>query len=135
MSATIQYYKNYQRDIQYIEHGTSLAALETYANQLAPYTNAEITRLSVTQTKTLTIPAKTGEYSSIDVQAKLLVRDMDTGKLWGIMISAPIAFMFEEVQGEGFRVKEAIGEQITGYYAQYSGLNLEFESGWLVGGR
>lgn len=135
MSATIQFYKNYQRDIQYIEHGTSLFALETYANQLAPFTNAEITRLSVTQTKTLAIPAKTGEYTSIDVQAKILVRDLDTGKLWGIMISAPIAFMFEEVQGEGFRVKPAIGEQITGYYAQYSGLNLEFQSGWLVGGR
>lgn len=135
MSATVQFYKNYQRDIQYIEHGTSLLSLETYVNQLAPFTNAEITRLSVTQTKTLAIPAKPGEYTSIDVQAKMLVRDLDTGKLWGIMISAPIAFMFEEVQGEGFRVKQAIGEQITGYYAQYSGLNLEFQSGWLVGGR
>jgi hypothetical protein len=89
----------------------------------------------VTQTKTLAIPSKSGEYTSIDVQAKILARDLDTGKLWGIMISAPIEFMFEEVQGEGFRVKQNIGEQITGYYAQYSGLNLEFDSGWLVGGR
>jgi hypothetical protein len=135
MSATIQFYKDYQRDIQYLEHGASVPELETYIGQIAPFTNAAITRLSITQAKVVSVAEKTGDYDSLSVQAKILVRDLDSNKLWGIMISAPIAFMFEEIQGEGFRVKESIGEEITGYYAQYSGLNLQFESGWMVGGR
>jgi hypothetical protein len=136
MSATVQYEKDYRRDIQYITHGgASMAALETYVNQLAPFSNAAITRLSITQAKVIALPSKTGEYIPISTQAKLLVRDTDTGDLWGIMIPCPLAFMVEEVENEGYRVKQAIGEQITGYYAQYSGLNLTFDSGWLVGGR
>jgi hypothetical protein len=136
MSSTIQFSKGSLRDIQYLEHGgTSLSSLEAYANQLAPFTNAAITRLAITQAKALTIPEKSGDHAALSMQAKILMRDQDTGKLWGLMLNAPIAFMFEEVQGEGFRVKQAIGEELTAYYAQYAGLNLEFDSGWLVGGR
>jgi hypothetical protein len=135
MSATIQFCKSYRRDIQFLTHGDNLNDLETYVNQLAPFTTAGISRLAITLARFVDIPEKTGEYGSVSVQAKLLMRDQNTNKLWGIMISAPIASMFEEVRNEGFRVKRAIGEQITGYYAQYSGLDLVFEDGWLVGGR
>lgn len=134
MSAVIQFGKNYLRDLCYLSHGASLAALETYVTQLHAYSNAEITYISVTQAKSLELPENVGDYETLSMQAKILLRDND-GKLWGVMIPAPISSMFEEVENEGLRVKQAVGEQIASYYAQFSGLAVTFEEGWLVSGR
>jgi hypothetical protein len=135
MAATIWFEKNYLRDIAYLTHGDNLAALETYANHLKAYSHAAISRLTITTKKAVLLPATTGDYESLTVQAKLLVRDLDSNDLFGIMIPAPLAFLFEEITGQGYRVKQALGEEITGYYAQYAGLNLRFEDGWLVGSK
>lgn len=135
MSAVIQFVKNYRRDIQYLSHGDDLAALATYAGQLHAYTTAAITRIAVTTAQVLALPETTNEYDSITLQAKLILRDTDTGERWGIMINAPLSTMFEEVTGQGYRVKQTIGEELAGYYATFSGLPLEFVEGWLVGGR
>lgn len=135
MSATIEFIKNSIRNITEISYGDRLTALETYAQQLKSYSTAAINYLSVTTAKSVSMLESTGDYAAVSMQAKLLVRDLDTNKLLGILIPAPIAFLFEEVEGQGYRVKQALGEEITGYYATFAGLNLRYEEGWLVGGR
>jgi hypothetical protein len=135
MSSVIVFEKNLSRDAIYFEHGEQLDTVQIFATHLKEYSRAALTRISVTSKRALTLTVTAGQYDTISVKAKLLMRDQNDGKLWGVIIPAPLSSMFEEVTGQGYRVKKTDGDILTGYYAAMSGLDLQFEEGWMVGGR
>lgn len=135
MSATIKFEKNYRREIIYLEHGDDLEKLELYAQRLKQYSTAAITGLAVTTKKVVTMPESSGLHDSVTLQAKSMIREVESGKLWGIVIPAPMVEIFEEVPNEGYRVRRIIGDELAVFYTQYAGVTMRFEDGWLVGGR
>lgn len=135
MSSVIVFEKDLVRDMIYFEHGEQLDTVQIFATHLKEYSRAAITRISVTSKRVLTLATTAGQYDTISIKAKLLMRDQNDGKLWGVIIPAPFSSMFEEIIGQGYRVKKTDGDILTSYYAALSGLNLHFEEGWLIGGR
>jgi len=132
MAGTITFKKGHDVSIPYLSHGPSLSAIQTYASQLLPYTTARITEVTVTFREFLENTEKPGEYGSTDLYAQIFIKDIENDKKFAIILPAPISSIFENT-GHGYRVNQGMGELLTSYYAQLSGLQLEFDEGWLCG--
>lgn len=135
MSSTLTFSLNYQRRITHITHGADLTDIVAYAGELQPFTRAAITRATCTLQAPLTNTPMVGEYSTTDIYAKIFLNDPVEEIRYAIILPAPVSDMFEEVTGKGWRVKEAIGQQLAGYYSAFAGITLEFVDGWLCGQR
>jgi hypothetical protein len=132
MAASIRFEKNGRRSTTYLSHGGSnLYATEQFAKALHKYSLAAVTKVSCTQIR---VPGGlgdggSGDYGSVFLYAKLLIKCLDDGKTYGILMSSPKASMFEEDQS----VKQAIGEELTQAYATFAGKSFEYKEGWLFG--
>lgn len=135
MSSTLTFERQYERKITYLHHGETLAPVIQYAGELQAFSRAKISRVTVTLQSILNNNESAGEVATTDLYAKLWVKDLgsEDGATYAIIIPAPVITMFEDVPGKGKRVIKSIGQQITQYYAQFSGLTLEFRGGWLCG--
>jgi len=131
MSATIQFEKETARKLVHLYDGVDLNAALTFATQLQTYSNAAIERVSVTVSQYVSNTSNPGLYG-LELYAKILMRDLDTLNLYGLIVPDPIESMFDEVDGD-LEVKQAVGVALTTFYAAYSGRNLQFESGALCG--
>lgn len=134
MSTTITFRQDGLEYIDYLTHGTSLAAIETFARNIAQYSHAAIVGVTYTEGVTLeNLPAQgTGDYADVRLLAKILCRSAATGKLYGVLIRAPKAMMFLDTEN-GLRVKKTIGDAIAAQYSVLAGETLTFESGALCG--
>lgn len=133
MSATIRFQTGTRRKAEYLSFGTNLYKVQRFAERLASYTTAGITKVSVTSSKMLSIPEKSGSIESLELFAKLLIRHRATNKMYGLMVPAPDYSIFEGSTGDGTQVKQAIGALMTQYYTEMCGEVFDYEDGWLVG--
>lgn len=132
MSASIKFVKEHSNKVIYLSHGASLQSVSDFAQYLDQYTNASITRISQTNAMELGTEEGSGDYGVIEFYAHILLRCMEDGELYGVNIPAPVASMFEQVEGRGWRVKQAIGDAIAAEYARLSGLTIEFHDSALL---
>lgn len=134
MSVTLTFQLNGLEYVDYMTHGLSLAAIETYARDIAQYSHAAIVNVTYTEGFDLEdIPAKgDGAYADVRLMAKILLRDADTDKLYGAIIRAPKVDIFDDT-ADGLRVKPAIGIAIAAKYSLMAGSTLIFQSGALCG--
>lgn len=133
MSTTLTFRKTGIEYIEYLTHGLSLAAIETYAGNIAQYSNAGIVEVTYTLGTEMTLAQSIGDYPSIELYAKVFLRDAATHKLYAAIIRAPKISMFEPVFNSGWRVKKTVGQQIAAYYSTLSGLTFQFDHGGLCG--
>lgn len=133
MSTTLTFRKDGIEYVEYLTHGLSLAAIETYAHNIAQYSNAGIVEVTYTMGAEMTIAQSSGDYPSLELYAKVFLRETVTQKLYASIIRAPKIIMFDPVFQQGWRVKQSVGVQIAAYYSTLSGSTFTFEHGGLCG--
>jgi hypothetical protein len=104
-----------------------------FANDIAQYSGAEIQQVCYAQSAQLAISASSQDYYPMNLYAKILLKEQDTGKIHGVLIYAPIKSMFTQVEDRGFKVTQEIGDQIAACYSSMSGSAHHFKDGWLCG--
>lgn len=132
MSASIRFEKNGERSTMYVSHGGSnLHATEQFAAVLHKYSLAAVTKVSCTQIRAISTMGESGsgDYGSVHLHAKLLIKCLDDGHTYGILVSAPKDSMFDEDQN----VKQSIGEELTRAYATFAGKQFIYKEGCLWG--
>lgn len=120
----------------YTAHGNSLSKAKAFAYQLAQFTTAEIRRVAATVGDAVNIPAREGDFQSLDHYAHIFLRSQADGKLYALKIHAPVKSMFEEREGEEENtliVSPSIGDQIAVFYSQLAGETFEFDDGGFCG--
>lgn len=131
---TICFQRGQRRKITHCSHGTDLAAVERFIQQIAPYSNAAITKIALTKNKLF----DGQEQSSlgmlhVGLLAKFHLRSRENNKLYEVDIPAPVYEIFESPGDQNWQVKYSVGQAITEFYNDLSGEAFDFEEGWLWG--
>lgn len=133
MSASFTYFKDgYYTDV-FFSHGEDINAVETFASNISAYTAAGLDRCSVAIQRSLSIAPKSLDAFAISLYAKVLMRCVEDGKIYAVLIHAPLASLFNEVEGKGYRMKVEKGEEIAQYYSAMAGKTFIFYAGTVVG--
>jgi len=123
-----------RRKIVRCSHGLDFAAVERFAQQIAPYSNAAITKIALTKNKLFDGQEQASPgLLHVGLLAKFQVRSRANGKLYEIDIPAPVYEVFENPGDQNWQVKYSVGQAITEFYNDLSGEEFDFEEGWLWG--
>ena len=135
MSSSITYYKDQITIDTFFPFGKDIGYVEGFATALKAYTSAGIDEISYTVGKQLNLDQDTKDTYPLYMYAKILLRRAYDGKLYGLLLYAPLKSMFNSIEGPqgGFKVKQDIGNQLAGFYSTFAGEAFEFYKGWLTG--
>lgn len=116
----------------HLPRAASFAALRTFANALADYTEASIIAVSFSQEES--IDDLTGDGNDVlERHGMLLFRGEET-KSKNFAIPAPKENLFEVVEFEGLKIKKTKGEALAEAYSALTGETFTFVRGRLLGG-
>ena len=116
--------------VVYFSDPTSLSAMQTFADTLKNFSQAEMTYQSFTQGEVVEGDTQgDGDYANIGLIAKVFVRDQSDQKIWEIPIPSPTDSMLDADQ----EVTPAAGDEIALAYKLLTGKNVLFEHGALAG--
>lgn len=132
-SGNLVFVRATQRKVVFLPSVPTLAALQTYANEIKVYSNAGIDVLSYVQTNRVHYPEGAGNLEDPDLIARVMLRNTDPAKkdYPQVVIPAPRTENFEFIEGKGYRLKQAIGEAIAAIYSTLTGETYEFRHGWI----
>jgi hypothetical protein len=137
-SGNILYVRGYKREVVFYPLVTSLAAIQTFADEIQTLTNAGTEDVTFSQTEELNRPESSIPIEDTELEARISLRrtnpEPDEYPYRQVHIPAPKQSMFEFIDGKGYRVKDIIGEQVATAYSTLSGKTFEFVNGWLCGG-
>jgi hypothetical protein len=122
-----------ERKIVYIPNVVGKAETEAFALAIQTYTKAAVVKSAFTQTTDLPGTATSGDLQDVDLFLAVKMRRQDTKKPVSCIIPAPDMSYLELVQDRGYRLKQVPGEAITTLLEMLTGLDLEFEEGWVCG--
>lgn len=133
MSSTITWKTGENELTDYITHGLSLNAIETFVRDIAQYSNAEINQVTFTVGQAIeNIAAQPGDYPTVKLFAKIFLRETDTQTLYCAIIRAPKKAIFIDTP-DGLRISPHIGRSIASKYALMAGTEFTFAYGALCG--
>ena len=114
----------------WIEQGTALANIKTFAQKLQPYTTAQIQAVSATQKEYLELDGSgSGDIQSVQMAAHLFIRSRASGTVYGFKLLAPSAAILDEFQ----EVDQDFGDNFAEWYSDLAGELFDFEHGALTG--
>jgi hypothetical protein len=130
MSVGIRFEKNERRNIVYFSHGgQTLANAQAFSNWLVAYSLAAITKVAATQATLVAGSAGSGDYGSVHLYAKVLMRSAGDKKIYAVIIPAPVSSIFTADQ----EVTEEFGIECAARYSILAGATFTFVSGALMG--
>ena len=130
MSTAIRFSLGRQNGIVYVHHGATLSSIQTFVQNIAQYTLAEIWQVSATQILPVSnIPAKGSDDNTLFLCAHIFFRRTSDGKVYALKILAPNSVMIFDTNQE---VLWEIGQQIASFYSQLAGEAFLFEHGALA---
>ena len=132
-TGSITFVANGQEATCHFSYSASLIALGTFAAAIQPYSVAEISEYSYTETENDPIMTPATGTEALQFMAIIKMRK-PTGQLGTqqISIPAPDPDIFDFIDGAGYRVKENVGVAITAAYSILMGATYTFERGWLT---
>jgi hypothetical protein len=133
MSSSIVYSKDSITLDTFMPFGKSLADMQTFADEVKAYTSAGIDEVSYTQAAQMNILQNTNESYPFHLYAKILLRNQGNGRLYGLLIYAPLTSMFYHIEGRGYRIKDAVGQDLAAKYSAMAGEPFTYHDGWLIG--
>jgi hypothetical protein len=105
-----------------------------FPQQLGTYTAAGIFECTYTQAAQLNRAADPSKDAyPFHQYAKVILRRAADGKLYGLLLYAPVKSMFSYVEEQGYRVKQDVGTVLASYYSAMAGETFTFHKGWLQG--
>lgn len=116
----------------HLPRASSLAAVRTFADALADYTEASIIAVSFSQEEAIDDLEGAGN-DVLERHGILLFRGEET-RSKNFAIPAPKDNLFETVEFEGLKVKKAKGEALAEAYSALTGETFTFVRGRLFGG-
>lgn len=123
-----------------MSHPISLEELESYAIKLVGLTNCATVRVSFIVGSTLDGYPETPNTTVEDIAQKARIQVKQDPVEAGVYpyreipLPAPKMDILEFVDGQGYRVKQTIGEQVAAAYSEVTGKTFVFKHGWLSGG-
>jgi hypothetical protein len=134
MASSITYYQDQMTIDVYCPFGKSLSDVQAYVEQLGTYTAAGIFECTYTQAAQLNRAADPSKDAyPFHQYAKVILRRAADGKLYGLLLYAPVKSMFSYVEEQGYRVKQDVGTVLASYYSAMAGETFTFHKGWLQG--
>lgn len=119
-----------KRGTVWIQHGTSLNAIRTFAQRLQPYTTASIPAVSYTEHDFVDLPPwGAGEFNSVRVYAHIFLRSRENDTVYGFKLLSPDDSIFDESQ----EVTVEFGNLFAQWYSDMAGSVFDFEHGALAG--
>jgi hypothetical protein len=127
---SIEFEKNGKWHTVYSPFGSGdLNAARNFADYLADYTLAKVTKVSATQIHLyLDGQERNGDFGNVGLYAHLWFKDGDNKK-WGLKLPAPDDSIFNDDNS----VKESFGNQVAARFSNLAGEALIYEEGWLCG--
>lgn len=119
------------REFSWISNVSDITKLQTFVEAVAPFIGATCTKIGVTHYVYVTIPGG-GAMSDVNQKLQVIFNKTDDGGTTGFMLPAPQPACFDKI-GQKYRLKKTIGDQLADYYHALTGINVTFQSGWLVG--
>ena len=117
----------------HIPHATSLAALKTFAEALADYTEAAIVAVSFSQEEEITTISSSGEAVLGMFAMGTLHGEIGQTQSKNLAVPSPKQDMFELVQYAGLKVKRAKGIALATAYSILTDETFTFINGRLFG--
>ena len=139
-TGNITYTKGHETSKVPVNHPISLEELESFAVKLVGLTNCATAQVSFIVGSTLDGYPETPGAAVEDIALKARIQmkqtpvEPDVYPFREMPIPSPKADILEFVDGQGYRVKQTVGEQVAAAYSEVTGKTYEFQHGWLSGG-
>jgi hypothetical protein len=132
-TASLEFSQNGQSATSYQGYAASLAAILAFAAAIQPYTDATIASCSYTeQQNDPTLPAAAGGNEQLEFMACFQLRKTALPQTVKVMLPAPNASIYTNVEGIGYKVKKTVGDVVATAFSALMGETYIFERGWLV---